>query len=98
MADLENELDEIIAREKPGFKRVQKAAVASDAGNTADLIRKYLGGGKAANNPGEGAAEAGSDLAIVHVRPEQESDDPRQNVPKAVVISRSKKKIVGEQG
>ncbi len=64
-------------------------------GNIADLIRKYLGG--AGRVTGEKAEQA-DDLASVHVRPEQESDDPRQNVPEAVVISRSKKKIIGEQG
>lgn len=103
MPDLENELDKIIAREKPGYRRVPSAGSApadtKAAGGTADLVRKYLGGARRLAGKQKGkAANAESDLALVNVRPVRESDDPRQNVSKAVVISRSKKKIIGEQG
>jgi hypothetical protein len=85
----------------------QKARKRSDAGSAESsdpLVRKYLGKPGSAKDdatryPADTGGDSGDDIRIVDVRPEHASDNPdRPMKPKKVIISRSAKKIIGEQG
>ncbi len=111
MATLDKEeLAAIVARDLPGYRLVEKGLVDhvieevdANAPGIEVLRRKYLGDGKvvanapASDNPGHGADA--SDDQIVIVEPKESGGvRPAGARPKTVVVSGTKKRVIGYQG
>jgi hypothetical protein len=92
------------AKAKPGGPKARKGSDAGSSESSDPLVEKYLGKRSSAKDdtgrhPTATRGADTDDIRIVDVRPEHASDSPdRPMKPKKVIISRSAKKIIGEQG
>jgi hypothetical protein len=111
MATLDKEeLAAIVARDVPGYRLVEKDLVDhvieeadAKAPGIEVLRRKYLGKGKAASdatagdNPGH-TADAPDDQIVIVEPKESNGVRPAGARPKTVVVSGTKKRVIGYQG
>jgi hypothetical protein len=102
---LRSKAREIERGEKPNppGQKARKGSDRGTSGSSDPLVEKYLGKAASAKDAMRSTSapqrDAGDDIRIVDVRPENPSDSPdRPMKPKKVIISRSAKKIIGEQG